>query len=106
MIVEGAYGAIDPDVDTILAERSIPVLPDILGGSGGAVASYLEWVQDIQETFWSLVDINKRVEDVLLGAFADMFALHRRDGIPLRLAAHCLAVEHVADALRIRGLYP
>jgi len=71
-----------------------------------AVASYLEWVQDIQETFWSEDEINGRIEEMVLRAFQDTYALHQRDGISLRLAAHCLAVERVAEAHRIRGLYP
>jgi glutamate dehydrogenase (NAD(P)+) len=106
MIVEGAYGAITPAADEVFNSRKIPVLPDILGGSGGAVASYFEWVQDLQETFWSENDINERLEDVLARAFGEIYALHRRDDISLRLATLCTALERVADAHRIRGLYP
>ncbi|HXT37087.1 MAG TPA: glutamate dehydrogenase, partial [Chloroflexota bacterium] len=79
---------------------------DILGGSGGAVASYFEWVQDLQETFWSEDEINERLDDVLRRALADIRGKSEQDGTPLRLAAYCLAVERVADAHRIRGLYP
>ncbi|HEY8283423.1 MAG TPA: Glu/Leu/Phe/Val dehydrogenase [Chloroflexota bacterium] len=106
LIVEGAYGAITAEADAVLAERGIWVLPDILGGSGGAVASYFEWVQDLQETFWSEDEINERLDDVLRRAFSDIRGKSEQDGIPLRLAAYCLAVERVADAHRIRGLYP
>lgn len=106
LIVEGAYGAITADADTVLEGRGIWVLPDILGGSGGAVASYFEWVQDLQETFWSEDDINERLDDVLRRAFADVRDRSERDGSSLRLAAYCMAVERVADAHRIRGLYP
>ncbi len=106
MVVEGAYGTIAPEIDALLEARGVMVLPDILGGSGGTAASYFEWVQDIQETFWSESQINVRIEEMLLRAFEDTYALHQRDGISLRLAAHCLAVGRVADAHRIRGLYP
>ena len=106
VVVEGAYGTIAPEIDALLEARGIVVLPDILGGSGGAAASYFEWVQDIQETFWSEDLINSRIEEMLLRAFADTYTLHQRDGISLRLAAHCLAVGRVAAAHRIRGLYP
>ncbi|MDB5060067.1 MAG: Glu/Leu/Phe/Val dehydrogenase [Chloroflexi bacterium] len=106
MIVEGAYGAITPESDAILEARGIAVLPDILGGSGGAVASYFEWVQDLQETFWSEVDINERLDEVLRRTFQEVYARHKGDGISLRMAAQCLAIERVADAHRIRGLYP
>jgi glutamate dehydrogenase (NAD(P)+) len=106
LVVEGAYGAILPEADAVLLQRGIPVLPAVLGGSGGAVASYFEWVQDLQETFWSEHDINERLDDVLTRAFAEVQARHERDDISLRLAADCLAVEQVADAHRTRGLYP
>jgi glutamate dehydrogenase (NAD(P)+) len=106
LIVEGAYGAITPDADAVLEGRGIWVLPDILAGSGGAVASYFEWVQDLQETFWSEDEINERSDNVLRRAFAEVRGLSERDGISLRLAAYCLAVDRVADAHRIRGLYP
>ncbi len=106
LIVEGAYGAITPEADAILEARGVWVLPDILGGSGGAVASYFEWVQDLQETFWSENDINDRLDDVLRHAFMEVRARQERDGTSLRLAAYSLAVERVVDAHRIRGLYP
>jgi glutamate dehydrogenase (NAD(P)+) len=106
LIVEGAYGAITPEADAILYARGIPVLPDVLGGSGGAVASYFEWVQDLQETFWTEADINARLEDVLCHAFSDVRARSEQEGIPLRLAAQSLAIGHVAEAHRLRGLYP
>jgi glutamate dehydrogenase (NAD(P)+) len=106
LIVEGAYGAITPEADSILEGRGIAVLPDILGGSGGAVASYFEWVQDLQETFWSEVELNDKLDQLLRRAFTDVYAMHRRDDISLRMAAQCIAIERVADAHRIRGLYP
>jgi glutamate dehydrogenase (NAD(P)+) len=106
MIVEGAYGAIPPEADAVLEQRGIPVLPDVLGGSGGTVASYFEWVQDLQETFWSEADIIERLEEVLRRAFQEVYTVYERDGISLRMAAQCLAIERVADAHRIRGLYP
>jgi glutamate dehydrogenase (NAD(P)+) len=106
LIVQGAYGAITPEADAVLFARGIPVVPDVLGGSGGAVASYFEWVQDLQETFWTEADINERLEDVLCRAFNDLRERSERDGIPLRLAAQSLAIERVAEAHRLRGLYP
>ncbi len=106
VVVEGAYGTIAPEIDRVLEDRGIVVMPDILGGSGGAAASYFEWVQDIQETFWSEDQISSRIEAMLLRGFEDVYALHQRDGISLRLAAHCLAVGRVAEAHRLRGLYP
>ena len=106
LIVEGAYGAITPEADAILRGRGITVLPDILGGAGGAVASYFEWVQDLQESFWSEQDIQARLDEVLSAALIEVHARAVREQISLRLAAYALAVERVAEAHRVRGLYP
>jgi len=106
LIVEGAYGAILPEGDAVLQRRGIPVLPAVLGGAGGAIASYFEWVQDLQETFWSEQDINDRLADLLTRALRGVYARHQQRGISLRLASDSLAVQMVADAHLTRGLYP
>jgi glutamate dehydrogenase (NAD(P)+) len=106
LIVEGAYGALLPEADHVLEQRGIPVLPAVLGGSGGAVASYFEWVQDLQETFWSENEINEQLSEILVRALRAIYTRHQQRGISLRLAADSLAVQMVADAHRIRGLYP
>jgi len=106
LIVEGAYGALLPEADAVLAARGIPVLPAVLGGSGGAVASYFEWVQDLQEIFWSEDDINVRLDELLGRTFAEVQARAASEGVGLRVAADALAIERVAEAHRLRGLFP
>jgi glutamate dehydrogenase (NAD(P)+) len=106
VVVEGANGPTTAEADRILQDRGIPVLPDILANSGGVVVSYFEWVQDLQSFFWHEEDINKRLEDIMVTSIHDVIGLSRELRIPLRLAALQRAVERVAEALLIRGIYP
>jgi glutamate dehydrogenase (NAD(P)+) len=106
LIVEGANGPITPDADAILAARGIPVLPDILANAGGVIVSYFEWVQGLQEFFWTEADVNEKLERIIVGAFNEVWELAQQRQIPLRLAAYLIAVQRVADANITRGIYP
>jgi glutamate dehydrogenase (NAD(P)+) len=106
LIVEGANGPTTPDADAILAERGITVVPDILANAGGVIVSYFEWVQGLQSFFWDEYDINGKLERILVGAFEQVWALAEERRLPLRTAAYLLAVERVAEANMLRGLYP
>jgi glutamate dehydrogenase (NAD(P)+) len=106
LIVEGANGPTTPDADAILAERGVTVVPDILANAGGVIVSYFEWVQGLQSFFWDEYDINGKLERILVGAFERVWALAEERRLPLRTAAYLLAVERVAEASMIRGLYP
>jgi glutamate dehydrogenase (NAD(P)+) len=106
VIVEGANGPTTPEADAILAERGTTIVPDILANSGGVIVSYFEWVQDLQSLFWSEDDINQRLERIMVRSVRDVFNVARAQGINLRLAALQRAVDRVASALMIRGIYP
>lgn len=106
MIVEGANGPTTPEADSILTERKIPVVPDILANSGGVIVSYFEWVQDVQCFFWSEKEVNTRLKDLLDRAYEEVFHLAQEKGFNFRMAAMVLAVKKVADAISIRGVYP
>lgn len=106
VIVEGANGPTTPDADVILAAKGITVLPDILANAGGVVVSYFEWVQDLQLFFWSEEDINQRLDRIMVRSVHEVIELARAQGISYRLAALQIAVERVAEALMIRGIYP
>ncbi len=106
VIVEGANGPTTPDADAVLESKGVVVLPDILANSGGVIVSYFEWVQDLQSLFWSEHDVNSRLEQVMVRSVHDVLHYANEQGISLRLAAMQRAVERVANALMIRGIYP
>jgi glutamate dehydrogenase/leucine dehydrogenase len=106
IIAEAANGPVTTDADRILEEKGVFVIPDILCNAGGVTVSYFEWVQDEQHLFWEAQDIYTRLERVMKSSFADVLKIHNDRNVSMRLAANMLGVSRVAEATRIRGLYP
>jgi glutamate dehydrogenase (NAD(P)+) len=106
LVVEGANGPTSIDGDRILAERGIPVLPDILTNAGGVTVSYFEWVQDLGRLFWDRDEIRRRLADKLSDAFDRVWNVSGERGISLRDAALVAAIHEVSSALAARGVYP
>jgi glutamate dehydrogenase (NAD(P)+) len=106
MIAEGANGPTTPEADEILREKKVLVLPDILANAGGVTVSYFEWVQDLQFYFWTEHEINARLKEIMVAAFARVWEYAQAEAVDLRTAALMLAVRRVAEAHRLRGLYP
>jgi glutamate dehydrogenase (NAD(P)+) len=106
VLAEGANGPVTPDADPILAERGIVTVPDILCNSGGVIVSYFEWVQNLQSFAWPADQVADRLRHVINGAYDDVATMRAEQGIDARLAAHAIAVERVAAASQIRGIYP
>jgi glutamate dehydrogenase (NAD(P)+) len=106
LVVEGANGPTTIEADAILAERGIPVLPDVLTNAGGVTVSYFEWVQDIGRLFWDREEIRARLSEKLSDAFDRVWDLSEERGISLRLAALVAGIVEVAAALEARGIYP
>jgi glutamate dehydrogenase (NAD(P)+) len=106
LVAEGANGPISVAGDQALAERGIPVLPDVLTNAGGVTVSYFEWVQDIGQFFWDRDEIRRRLAEKLGDAFNRVWDLSECDGLSLRNAALVVGIREVSVALEARGMYP
>ena len=106
VVVEAANGGLTAEADALLEGRGVTVIPDILAGAGGVTVSYFEWVQGLQEHFWTEDQVNERLRDALVGAARDVQAAGALHGVGYRQAAYALAVARVAGATEIRGIYP
>lgn len=106
LIVEGANGPTTPEADEILAASGTTVVPDILANAGGVIVSYLEWVQNMQAFSWSAAEVEMKLRDLMQSAYGEVKSLAAEKGLTLRQAAHVIGVGRVAEAHRMRGLYP
>jgi glutamate dehydrogenase (NAD(P)+) len=106
VVAEAANGPTLPEADSILFDRGIMVLPDILANAGGVTVSYFEWVQDLQENFWDEEEVNARLKRTMVRAFKATYEKAKQHKINMRRGAYVLAVGRVAEATMLRGVYP
>jgi glutamate dehydrogenase (NAD(P)+) len=106
LVAEAANGPTTPEADEILYANGQMVAPDILANAGGVTVSYFEWVQDKQEFFWTEAEINQKLRSIMTASFADVLGVAKKEKVDMRTAAYLLAVDRVAAATRVRGLYP
>jgi glutamate dehydrogenase (NAD(P)+) len=106
IVVEGANAPTTPGGDQILAANKVLVVPDILANSGGVIVSYFEWVQDKQNYFWSAEEVKSNLNDIMMRAIKEVEGLAAAKKVSWREAAHMIGVGRVAEAHKLRGLYP
>jgi glutamate dehydrogenase (NAD(P)+) len=105
ILCEGANGPTTPLADEILEKKNIFVIPDILANAGGVTVSYFEWVQDRQGFFWSEDYVNSQLEEVMVRSFHAVTEYGEKHKVDNRTAAYMLALDRVASAVKLRGLY-
>ncbi len=106
IIAEAANGPITPDGDAILFDKGVFIIPDILCNAGGVTVSYFEWAQDESHVFWDEAEIYTRLEKIMKNSFMDVLKIYRDRHVNTRVAANMLGIARVAEAARLRGLYP
>ncbi|MGB8521515.1 MAG: Glu/Leu/Phe/Val dehydrogenase [Candidatus Acidiferrales bacterium] len=105
ILCEGANGPTTSHADSIIESKGIFIVPDILGNAGGVTVSYFEWVQDRQGFFWRENEVNERLQDVMDQSFEQVVRYAETHGVNNRIAAYIVAIDRVARALRLRGIY-
>jgi glutamate dehydrogenase (NAD(P)+) len=105
ILCEGANGPTTAAADRILEDKKIFVIPDILANSGGVTVSYFEWVQDRQGFFWNEQLVNGRLEEIMVNSFRDVTEYGDNHKVNNRVAAYMLALDRVAFAVKLRGIY-
>ena len=105
ILCEGANGPTTPLADEVLAEKHVFVIPDILANAGGVTVSYFEWVQDRQGFFWNEQLVNQQLEEIMVESFGAVVQYAQTHNVNNRTAAYMLALDRVADAIKLRGIY-
>jgi len=105
IIAEGANGPTSPGADQVLEKKGVMVIPDILCNAGGVTVSYFEWVQNRLGYFWSEEEVNRRLEEKMTAAFADVLAMSREHEVSMRVGAFMLAIQRLVEVVQLRGIY-
>jgi len=104
IIVEGANGPTSAEADELLEFKDILVVPDILANAGGVIVSYFEWLQNSANEFWTIDEVNKKLEETITESFREVFETASRLAISPRIAAYVISVKRVAENSGTRSL--
>ncbi|MCL2862017.1 MAG: Glu/Leu/Phe/Val dehydrogenase [Firmicutes bacterium] len=105
IIIEGANGPTTLDADKVLHQKGIIVVPDILANAGGVTVSYFEWVQNLQNFYWTEEEVNEKLDRMMCKAFSEVWKLSTHEKINLRSAAYMRALEVLVNTKRWKGVY-
>ena len=105
-VIEAANGPTTPRADDILREKGVTVVPDVLANAGGVTVSYFEWVQGLQSFFWTEQEVNSKLEQIMVSAFAQVQTEAKNHACDLRAAAYRVGVRRIAAAITARGIFP
>lgn len=103
LIVEGANGPVSSDADSILDDKGILIVPDILANAGGVTVSYFEWVQNRRGHYYSEEEIRDKARPILLEAFERVWETHKKHGCSMRIAAYISAIQRIATGIEMEG---
>ena len=106
IILEGANNPTTLDADEFLRDNGVFIVPDVLANAGGVTASYFEWVQDLQNYFWSENEIVGRLREIMTKAFEEVLDISKSKNVDMRTAALMKGIERVTKAKLVRGVYP
>ena len=103
MVAELANGPTTPDADNILNDKGIFIIPDFLCNAGGVIVSYFEMVQNGYQYYWDEETVNTRLDQKITSAFHAVIQMAAAKKVDNRVAAYLVAVNRVAEAVRLRG---
>jgi len=106
LLAEGANGPTTIEANRILHDRGVFTIPDILANAGGVIVSYFEWVQGMQNFFWSEKDVNNKLWEIISNAFNRVYEVHTTKKKDMRLSAFAVSIDHLAKAMLWRGFFP
>jgi glutamate dehydrogenase (NAD(P)+) len=106
LVAEGANGPCSPEGEKVLLDRGIDILPDVLANAGGVTVSYYEWVQNKRSEFWTLEEVDERLEKAMKKAYREVVEMARQKKCSMRVAAYAVALQRIAAAYVERDIFP